>query len=66
MKRIKVVFLRDYQMYAEMHYLERDVFGITIKNECSHVIQHELVNADSFGHAREAFTRWIHAQYPKL
>lgn len=63
-RRIKVVRLRDYSLTAEMHYLERDIFEVSVSDEVA-VVKQSVLFADSFRHARSAFTNWIHQSYPK-
>lgn len=64
-RRIKVVRLREYSLTAEMHYLDRDIFEVSVFDEVS-VVKQGVLFADSFRHARSAFTNWIHQTYPLI
>lgn len=63
-RRIKAVVLRQYQLLVEMHYLDLDMFEITVADEIA-VIRTCVIYADSFRHSRMAFTQWIHSNYPE-
>lgn len=64
-RRIKVVKLKSQPLYIEMYYLELDIFSVEVSDEQG-LITSCLLFADSFRHARRAFTTWMHTNYPKV
>jgi hypothetical protein len=64
-RRIKVVRLRQHQLLVQMHWLERDMFEITVADEVA-IIRTSIIYADSFRSSRTKFTSWIHTNYPEV
>lgn len=64
-RRIKVVKLEKLPLRVEMFYLESDIFSVEVSDEVG-IVRSCLLFADSFRHARQAFTNWIHTNYPKV
>jgi hypothetical protein len=62
-RRIKVVLLKSEPLRVEMFYLELDIFSIEVSDE-EGIVRSCPLFADSFRHARQAFTSWLHTNYP--